>query len=592
MYHALRRVAKQQETRRATTQKIGFSRALARAFFGLLFIASAHAQQPDIGDVGRDIGGTLRNEAERSISPPALPEVSPKAPLETPAVAPLKGDTVVVQRFQFTGNIVLSEAVLTRAVAAYVGRPIDFSDLQNAASVAALAYRERGYVATVSIPRQEIADGVVTFKVSEARFSGATLDASSTGRIQSELILARVERAMQVEKAVNTNILDRQLLLLNDLPGASVRAGLAPGDNDGETRVVLQSDAKPLVTGSLSYDGNGAITTGRERTTLDLAFNSPEGKGEQYTISAMGSEGVRYGRLGASFPVGLDGARLGVNASVLDYRVIGGQSVLSNLTGSSTSAGIDLSYPMVRSQQANLYLTGGLVTKRFDNYAMNFRSRYYETHAATLSAVGNWFDRLLGGASNQASMQLTSGEMVIHDTQSRALDALTARNQGWFSKLLMSLSRNQSLPGDWSLVLSYSGQRASRNLDSSERFFLGGPTGLRAFPVSEGGGSEGDLLHAELRKKLGNGFELRLFRDHGRVRQSVDTFPGSPSPNLLQYDGAGAGVVWQGPRGFTMSVTWSRRLGENPFPAINPGRTDQDGTLVRERVWASATLPF
>lgn len=523
---------------------------------------------------------------------PALPEVAPKAAPETPAVSPLQGDTVVVQRFQFTGNIVLTEAVLKRAVARYVGRPIDFSELQNAASVAALAYRERGYVATVSIPRQEITDGVVILKVSEARYSGATIDPGSTGRIQSELILARVERAMQIEKAVNTNILDRQLLLLNDLPGASVRAGLAPGDEDGETRVVLQSDAKPLVTGSLNFDANGSLTTGRDRTTIDLAFNSPTGRGEQITVAAMGASGIRYGKIGVSFPVGFDGARLGVNASVLDYRIIDGPSVLSDLHGSSTSGGVDLSYPLVRSQQANLYLTGGLVTKRFDNYAGLLRTRLYETHSANFSATGNWFDRLFGGASNQASLQLTAGQLVFQDEISRLSDSFTARTAGWFDKVVASVSRNQSLPGDWSLVLSYSGQRTKKNLDSSERFFLGGPTGVRAFPVSEGGGSEGDLLQAELRKKLSHGFELRLFRDHGRVRQSVVDFPGSPTPNVLTYDGVGAGMVWQGPRGFTLSVAWSRRLRDNPFPAVNPGRTDQDGTLDLNRYWASATLPF
>lgn len=585
---SLRRLSNNNKTTCAFSPKNGLLRAFARLVFGLVLVGSAQAQDP----AAEALGGTLRNEAERSMTRPALPDVAPKTAPETPANAPLKGDTVVVQRFEFTGNIVLTDAVLNRAVAGYIGRPIDFSDLQNAASMAALAYRERGYVATVSIPRQEIADGVITLKVSEARYSGATLDASSTGRIRSELILARVERAMQVEKAVNTNILDRQVLLLNDLPGASVRAGLAPGDEEGDTRVVLQSDAKPLVTGNLIADVNGAVSTGRERTTIDLAFNSPDGKGEQYTVSAMGSSGIRYGRVGASFPVGLDGARLGVNASTLDYRVIDGPSVLSDLHGSSTSAGVDLSYPLVRSQQANLYLTGGLVTKRFDNYAGVLRTRLYETHAGTASATGNWFDRLFGGASNQASVQLTLGQLVFQDETSRLSDALTARTQGWFDKLLASLSRNQSLPGGWSLVLSYSGQRSTKNLDSSERFFLGGPTGLRAFPVSEGGGSEGDLLQAELRKKLGNGFELRLFRDHGRVKQSVVGFLGNPTPNELRYDGAGAGVVWQGPKGFTLSVTWSRRLSENPFPAMNPGRTDQDGTLVRERVWASASLPF
>lgn len=582
--------SKQQENARLSSSKTGPAKALYCLLFGLLISAATGALAVN----EESLGGALRNDAERTLNRPALPEVSPKPALEKPAAPALTGDTVVVQRFQFTGNILLPESVLARAVAPYVGRPIDFAELQNAASVAALAYRERGYVATVGIPRQEIADGVITLKVTEAKYSGASLDPASTGRIQSELILSRIDRAMKVEKAVNVNVLDRQLLLLNDMPGASVRAGLAPGDADGETRVVVQSEHRPLITGSVSFDANGSISTGRDRTSIDIAINSPKGKGEQITASAMSSEGMTYGRVGLSFPVGSNGARVGLSGSALDYSVIGGPNVLSNLRGSSTSAGIDLSYPAIRSQQANLYLTSGLVTKRFDNYSTGIRSRLYETNAASFSASGNWLDRWFGGAGNQASAMMTVGEMSFQDDMNKLSDGLAARTQGNYTKFNLNLSRNQSLPDGWSIVVTFAGQRASKNLDSSERFYLGGPTGVRAYPVSEGGGSEGELWQAELRKRLPQGLELRLFRDYGRVRQSAVAFVGQPTPEVLTYQGLGAALVWQGPRGLTLSAAWAKRIGSNPNPHINPEqkKTDQDGTLVRDRVWVTATLPF
>ena len=43
-----------------------------------------------------------------------------------------------------------------------------------------------------------------------------------------------------------------------------------------------------------------------------------------------------------------------------------------------------------------------------------------------------------------------------------------------------------------------------------------------------------------------------------------------------------------------MQLTYARRLGSNPNPittAVNQGY-DQDGTLVLNRFWLSATLPF
>jgi hemolysin activation/secretion protein len=66
------------------------------------------------------------------------------------------------------------------------------------------------------------------------------------------------------------------------------------------------------------------------------------------------------------------------------------------------------------------------------------------------------------------------------------------------------------LPGGFTLYASFSGQRASKNLDSSEEFFLGGPNGVRAYPQGEGAGDEGWLSRLELRHGAG---------PHGRFRR-------------------------------------------------------------------------
>lgn len=560
---------------------------LATAFLLLALAASsAHSQQTAAAD-----GGALRNNLERNLPQPALPDVSPKAPAAAPKAAPETGDTVVVSRFRFIGNSLLSDRALARSVELYVNRTVDFAELQNAAAMAALAYREKGYVATVSIPRQEIVDGIVTLKVVEAKYAGASLDPSSNGRISSELILARVEKAMGLEKAVNVNVLDRTLLLLNDMPGASVQGGLAEGEREGETQVVLQSQLKPLVTGALNLDSYGARTTGPERAMLDVAINSPAGLGEQYTLGLLATAGTRYGRGGVSFPVGLNGARVGMNTSFMDYRVIAGSAVASNIHGTSSSAGIDLSYPMLRSQQANLYLTGAVTGKWFDNYSGNLLSRSYQSTVASVAVNGNWVDGVFGGGSNQGSLSVTSGELRIKDDQSRISDSFTGKTNGGFNKLNGAIGRTQSVLDWMSLVLSFSGQYAWKNLDSSEKFYLGGPSGVRAYPVSEGGGSNGQLATVELRMKLPKSWELRLFHDHGRVKQTVDEFPGMPTPNLLSYRGYGATLAWQGPRNMTITATWAQRIGTNQYPDIASGN-DQDGSKKIDRLWLAASIPF
>lgn len=573
--------------------KKGCLKAFSCALFGAFLAAPVQAQTPPDGS----LGGTLRSDVERSIPGPALPGVSPKQAAERPAAPKAKGETLVVSRFRFVGNTLLSDAFLTRALAPYVGRALDFDELQNAAAMASLAYRDRGYLATVSIPKQEIEDGIVTLKVSEARYGGAKIDPSSDGRIHSELILARIEHALKLEKAVNTNVLDRAVLLLNDLPGASVQSGLAEGEAEGETQVVLQSTRKPLLTGSLAADQHGALSTGAQRQILDVALNSPTGRGEQYTLSLMHTEGTQYGRAGYSVPVGLDGARAGINASALEYRVIAGSQVRSNLTGESATVGADLSYPVIRSQQANLFVSGSLTAKWFDNYAMQRVARSYETQVAAVTVTGNWYDQWLGGASNQVSATLSAGRLDLKDAQSYLSDQSATAGphaNGNFQKLNASMARTQALAMGWMLNASASAQLASKNLDSSEKFYLGGASGVRAYPSSEGGGSSGELLQLELRKQVTERLEFRLFRDEGRVQQTVDAYRGSPTPNVLHYRGLGAAVIASMPFGVTVSAVWSRRIGENPYPlagSSNP-RRDQDGTREIDRLWVSAAMSF
>lgn len=573
--------------------KKGCGKALGCALFAAVFAVPAQAQFAEDGTAG----GTIRRDIERSMPAPALPAVSPKPDAGRPKDGQARGETIVVSRFRFTGNTLISEAVLTRSVELYVGRPVDFSELQNAAAMAALAYRDRGYVATVSIPKQELEDGVVTLKVSEARYGGAKIDPMSDGRIHSELILSRIEHAMKVEKAVNTNVLDRAVLLLNDLPGASVQSGLAEGAAEGETEVVLKSSRKALLSGSAAVDQMGSLSTGAQRELVDIALNSPTGRGEQYTLSLMQTEGTRYGRAGFSLPVGLSGARAGVNASTLEYSVIAGPQVLSKLTGESSSFGADLSYPVVRSQQANLYVSGSVTAKRFDNYARQLLMRSYETQIAAATLTGNWFDSLMGGASNQVSATLSLGRLDIKDPLSLLGDQSKVagpHTNGLFRKLNASFARNQSLAAGWSLFASASAQIASKNLDSSEKFYLGGPNGVRAYPNSEGGGSSGELLQLELRKRLTDQLEVRLFRDEGRVRQVVDPYLGNPTPNILHYSGQGLAVIASLPNGLTLSLAWSRRIGKNPNPLAGSDspKKDQDGTLDMDRVWASLSMSF
>ena len=97
-----------------------------------------------------------------------------------------------------------------------------------------------------------------------------------------------------------------------------------------------------------------------------------------------------------------------------------------------------------------------------------------------------------------------------------------------YRKTSASLLYLQALSRDWTVYASVLGQRASKNLDSSEKFSLGGAQGVRAYPVGEAAGDEGALATLELRyalpQWLGATPQLVLFADSGRVRINKNPF--------------------------------------------------------------------
>jgi hemolysin activation/secretion protein len=142
-----------------------------------------------------------------------------------------------------------------------------------------------------------------------------------------------------------------------------------------------------------------------------------------------------------------------------------------------------------------------------------------------------------------------------------------------------------------SLVAILTGQLARNNLDSSEKFYLGGSGGVRAYPSSEGGGSDGTMVNVDVRWRVRESWIVSGFYDWGVVTVNRDNaFPGGSARNRFNLQGAGLGLTWLGRDGKSVQAIWARRIGDNPNATFE-GK-DQDGSLVRNRFWLTASLSF
>ena len=514
--------------------------------------------------------GSLLRQTERNLNVPTAP-TTPRREIKTlPPTQPGEA-TVTVERFQFKGNTRLTDPQLQAAVSTFVGRPLTFVQLQQATEAVAEAFREAGWVVRAFLPRQEIEQGLVTIEIVEAVFGQTNIAGERSKRIQAERLVRIVQQAQASGQALSAHNIDRALILLDDLPGISVAGSLAEGTQEGQTDLNLRVTDEALITGSMHLDNTGSRSTGPDRLSANFSLNSPARWGDVVALNLLKTQGSEYQRIAYSVPLGYQGLRGGVHYSNLNYELIGDFAALG-AKGVAQTTGLDFSYPLLRSQTNNLQLALSYTSKTFDNTANAGSSHYgIKSYALTLSSTRF----AASGSVTGASATITTGEKSTENT---------------YSKLNLNFSRQQILDDGLSLLVTASWQMASKNLDSSEKIYLGGASGVRAYPSNEGGGSEGRTLTAELRQRLADRWTLIGFYDCGwaLVNRGSSAIPADPASYILQ--GYGISLTWLGPEGVDFKATAAQRINSNPLQSALG--LDTDGSHKTTRLWFTASKAF
>lgn len=560
------------------------AKAASRLFVALFLPAIATAQTPPDA-------GVLQQQIDRERQSNMPPRSTPPKAVHPAEMTRKDGVIVTVREFRFVGNTLLGNAQIQPALADYLNRPLDYSLLQEVAAVVANVFREAGWIVQAYLPVQDVTDGIVTIQIIEAVFGGVQLKGSPPTRVSVERVLRVIEAQQPLDQPLHADAVDRALLLADDLAGVVVAGGLREGEKQRATQMDLKMVDEPLVIGEGSFANTGSLSTGSEQFLVSVNLNSPLGLADLLSASLMHSDGSDYLRLGAMFPVGSDGWKVGGSVSHLDYHLITSEFIPLQAKGSSDTSGLEVGYPIIRSRTKNLNFTANLDHKEFDNQASGAITTRYRVETATFGLNGNYVDSLGGGGANTVNFGLINGQVNLDGSPNKATDAATTRTEGSFFKWRYALSRLQVMTSKLAFFAGYSGQIASKNLDSSERFYLGGASGIRAYPTSEGGGAEGNMLNLELRWKLPEGFNLTGFYDCGQVKVNRNNdYVDAPTLNKISLKGAGLTMGWQSKQGLALKAIWSRRIGENPNPT-NSGN-DQDGTLNTDRVWLTLSQQF
>jgi len=522
------------------------SRSFALLVLTLASLLVQAQQRPDAGQV-------LEQTREPLRLPPPVEPVLPKPPEPRPAMPSTPQLKVKAEHFSFTGNTLYPEAVLQKQVQEFVGKELDFEGLNEAATKVRAFYRARGYfLAQAYLPQQTIRDGRVEIGVIEGRVGEVELDRRASSHISQNLLAGILGAHFKQGQVITETGLERPLLIINDLPGAQVTSEIRPSKTVGAADLRINvSEEGGRLNGYVDADNQGNRFTGEYRIGTNLNWNTPLGYGDQATFRGFVSdEGMWYTRFAYLIPVGYYGTRAGASYSKFEYRLAKDFANLS-ASGEGEVKSIYAFHPILRTRNANFIAQLSYEDKKLVDVTRNPPPGTLEERQISdtkAGVVGDFRDGLFGGGLNAYAATITYGDLGIAPPSVLQADQTTGHHTyGHFTKYNVDARRLQRQTDRANVLVSFSGQKATKNLASAEKFSLGGPNGVRAFPVGEATADIGMIATAEGRyivpgfKVFGGDFTVLAFYDHGWARINETPIP-ADTENNRSLGGAGIGV--------------------------------------------------
>ncbi len=455
-------------------------------------------------------------------------------------------------------------AALPRLTARFTGPQRGFEDLVAATAEATrFLQRELGYyLGYAYLPEQTPEGGVIRIAVLEGRLDRVVLNWRNGLPVNREIVEAYLSRLVP-GSVLKVRDVERVVFLVNDLRGMTARFELRAGSQPGTATLVVTPAPEGVYSGKVELDRNGTDALGLIRLGGLVQVNSPTGRGDGFTATALSSTtgGLRFALLGYTTPIGSDGFKAGTSLSAVQYQLDKGQFPL-NLSGQAVTANVYGLYPLVRSRNLNVFTLASLESKRYVDRSEQGGQTRKSVDALALGTTGDFRDSVWGGGVNTYDLSLSSGRVKYVEGSSSKLD--DAPN---YAKLTYTYTRLQDLVTNRALVyFAVRGQYTRKNLDSTEQFRLGGPDGVRAFNNGEGTGDLGVIVTTEIRLlppeawfgRIAREMVFSLFGDGGYVQyryQRMLTNQLNEPPNHGKFAGAGLGLAWVRPGEYSLRLS-------------------------------------
>jgi len=363
-------------------------------------------------------------------------------------------------------------------------RGLTIGQMQEVADEITRYYRQKGLIlATAFLPAQDVVDGKVVIEVLEGKLGRTQSESNS---MYSSDIISRPFKSLK-NKAITKDTIETGLLYLSDYPGLNISGILQPGQNHGESDLILKVNREKRFAGTIGVDNHGSEFTGTYRSRLDFSINNPSGYADQLNFIALLSNtsvddllNSQFGGINYSLPLLRSDWAFGTSVTYNKFTV--GQIAENqfNIEGTSRVVGLSLKKIFSRRRGNNSYGVIEFNRKHSESLKAVTVETTDEYDSARVEFGFDMIDTRFAGI-NVGVVQLTQG--LGSDLGADGFDDDLFKPH--FQKINFNFSRLQTLLKNTSLLFTSQLQYTPQRLGSLEQFSLGGSNSVRAYPVSE-----------------------------------------------------------------------------------------------------------
>ncbi len=502
-------------------------------------------------------------QIEKRFEKPAEPLSRPKA-VVVPQTAvdkkPANADKIrfVLKAIRLEGVSVFETAELESLYADLPGREVSLADVYDAAAKITAHYGNSGYILSRAIvPPQTIEQGVVSLTIIEGYIDDVVFDGLDG---QREEIFRHIASQIKANRPLQESVLERYLLLANDLPGMTFKSVLNPSKTTvGAATLIMKAEKTPWL-GQVSLDNRGSESSGPWQLLLEGTANDLFGRLDtttlRYATVPNDTQELQYWQLTHQQTITAEGLRLGFDMNKTDSEPGGDTYRLLDVETRGRSAAVFMNYPLLRGREENLVVTANLGFHDSDTLQLGQLNTRDKLRVLRFSGSYDHADAFAGGGVNLFTVTLNQGlDIGSAQVQSRLLADKD------FTHVGLTARRIQQIDSSWSLDLRFQAQYADETLPSSEQFGLGGENSVRGYEPAEWTGDSAFTGSAEIRYMLpvewDGSVQLYSFYDYGKLWRENEA--GLPLiQKTLSADSAGVGTRLTFPEDISLNLEMTK----------------------------------